>query len=89
MLCRAEYAHTRHRVVAREDDHLYALRIRIVESQQLAYQRERYAGLGRLFQPLQLQLHVGTVVALLEDLVFFFKVKQSARRNRHDQFAVQ
>jgi hypothetical protein len=26
-----------------------------------------------------LQLHVGTVVALLEDQIFFFKIKQGAR----------
>jgi hypothetical protein len=37
------------------------------------------AWFGGLFKPLQLQLHVSTVVALLEDQVFFFKIKQGAR----------
>jgi hypothetical protein len=42
---------------------------RVVEALQLLHQRKRHAGRGWLLQPLKLQLHVGAVVALLEDAV--------------------
>jgi hypothetical protein len=44
---------------------------------------------GRLLQPFELQLHVGPVVALLEQLVFFLEVEQRARGDRDDQLAFQ
>ena len=78
MLRRAEHAHARDRVVAREDHHLHALCIGVVERQQLAHQRKGHAGFGRRLQAIELQLHVGPVVALLKHLVFFFKVEQGA-----------
>ena len=46
MLGRAEHAHARNRVIARED-HYLDLRPVGIERQQLFHERERYAGLGR------------------------------------------
>ena len=89
MLRRAEHPHARDRVVARQDDDFNPLCIGIVERQKLAHQRKRHARLGRLFQPPQLQLHISPVVALLEDLVFFFEVEQGTRRDRDDELAFQ
>ena len=115
MLGRAEHAHARHRVVARQDDHFHALagcgRVegffpafgRVVESQQLFDQRKRHARLGRHIEPLQLQLHVGRVFlharrclgpgvlreAGFKHLVFFLKIKQGARGNRHHELTLK
>ena len=65
VLRRAEHAHPRDRVVARQDHHLDARRAGI-EGEQLVDQRERDAGLGGLVEALQLQLHVGAVVVGFE-----------------------
>ena len=80
------YPHARDRIVARQDHHFHRLGRRLgrrfgrgmVEGQQLPDQRKRHARLGRNFQPLQLQCHVGAVVALLEDFVFLLEIKQGA-----------
>jgi len=74
VLGRAEHAHARDGVVARQDHHLDARRVGI-ERQQLAHQREGHAGRGRLVQALQLQLHVGAVVAGFEEPVLFLEVE--------------
>ena len=84
-LRRAEHAHPRDRIVAREDDDLDALRARIVEGEQLLHQRERDARLGRRVEPLKLQRHVSTVVIGLEMLVLLLEVEQRARGDRDDE----
>ncbi|MCY1363544.1 hypothetical protein D9M69_503110 [compost metagenome] len=86
---RLEDAHARHRVVAREDDHLDALHAVVVEAQQLADQRRRDAGRGRFVDAVELQLHVALVVAGLEDLVFFFEVEQGPRGDRDHEFVFE
>ena len=58
-----------------------------VERQQLVHQRKGHARPRRLVQTLQLQLHVGAVVAGLEEAVFFLEVEQRARRDRDDELA--
>jgi hypothetical protein len=67
---RAEDAHARDRVVAREDHHLHALHAVVVEAQQLADQRVGDARRGRHVDAVELQLHVALVVAGLEDACF-------------------
>ncbi|MDT4856818.1 hypothetical protein FQZ97_912210 [compost metagenome] len=89
VLRRAEHAHARDRVVAREDHHLDPLGRGVVEGQQLVHQRKRHPRLRRLLQPVQLQLHVSPVVASLEQAVFFFKVEQRPRRNRDHQLTIE
>ena len=88
-LYRAKHPQTRDRVVAREDHHLDPLAARVVEGQQFFDQRESHARLGGLIEPLQLQLHIGVVVRLLENPVFFFQVKQRTRGNRYNELSVQ
>ena len=78
VLRRAKHPHATDRVVARKNHHLDVLRAHLVEGQKLFHQGESHTGLGRHFQPIELQLHVGAVVGLLEHLVLFFKVEQGA-----------
>jgi hypothetical protein len=66
LLGRAEDAHARDRVVARQDHDLHQRR-RIPELQQLAHERDRRRRGARDVQARELQLHVGAVVAGLED----------------------
>jgi hypothetical protein len=92
MRSRLHYPQPAHRVVAREDDYLHPL-VRItafvVKGQQFFHQGKRHTRRGWCVQALALQVHIGAVIALFKHLVFFFKVEQRARRNRHYQFAVQ
>ncbi len=75
-----EDAQARHRVVARQHHHLHPLGLAVggagIEGQQLARQREGHARRRRLVDQAELQLHVGAVVAGLEDLVLGFEVEQ-------------
>ncbi len=91
VLRRAEHAHARHRVVARQDHHLdpLAARARLVEREQLVDQRERHPRARRTLEPLELELHVGAVVRGFEDPVLFFEVEQGARGDGDDQLAVE
>ena len=66
-----------------------AVRSSLVESQQLVDQRKGDARARRLVEALQLQLHVGAVVAGFEDPVLFFEVEQRARRDRDDELAFE
>ena len=85
VLRRAEHAHARHRVVARQDHDLDALTASVVEGEQLVHQREGDAGLRRLLQPLQLQSHVSAIVAGLEDRFSSSKSNRARERDRDDQ----
>src|SRR5574343_2030662 len=86
---RAEHAHAAGGVVARQHHHLHPLLVWCVEGEQLAYQRKSHAWRSGGVQPLQLQLHVGPCIALIEQAVFFLEIKQGARGNRHHQLVVQ
>lgn len=57
-----------------------------VERQQLAHQRKRYAGRRSHIQVLELPVHIGAVIVLLKNAVFFFKIEQSPRRDSDDEF---
>jgi hypothetical protein len=63
-------------------------RVRI-EAEQLLDERHGHAAGGRHVQPLELQVHVGTVVACLEQAVLLLEVEQRARRYRNDQLVLQ
>ena len=88
-LGRAEHAHAADRVVARQHHHLHPLLRGLVEGQQLLDQRKRHARPRWNIQPVELQLHVALRVVRVEEAVFFFKIEQCARRNRHHQLVVQ
>jgi hypothetical protein len=89
VLAGAEYAHARYRVVARQDHDLDMPGVAVVEGQQLVHQRERRPRPRRLLQPAELQLHVGAVVAGLEDSVLLFEVEQRARGDGDDEAAIE
>ena len=89
---RLHHAQAANRIVARQDHDLHRLvvaGIQRVKSQHFLHQGKRHARLGGQVQALQLQRHVGAVIPLLEEFVFFLKVKQGTAGDRHHQLAVE
>ena len=78
-----------HRVVARQDHDLDRAAPSWLKASSLLTSEKATPGARRHVQPLQLQLHVGAVVAALEEAVFFFEVEQRARRDGDDQLAFE
>jgi hypothetical protein len=94
VLRRAKHPHARDRVIARQDHHFHQWRVGgvrclAIEGQQFLHQRKSHTSPRWVVHTLQLQLHVGVVVAGFKNAVLFFKVKECARRNRHHQLAVK
>ena len=54
-----------------------------------AHERAIRTLMGWNIQPVELQLHVALRVVRVEEAVFFFKIEQCARRNRHHQLVIQ
>ena len=89
MLGRSVDPQSTHRVIPRQDGNLDALCILGVEGQQLLDERERNAREGWLIDPVKLEIHIGAVVALVENSVLLFKIAKGPGGYGDHEFAIE